>query len=665
MKDRITYLVSEAQNGNQTAFTELYELSEKEVWFTCISLLKNESHAKDAMQNTYIAAFTKLNTLEDPTRFCAWIKKIAVNKCKDFLKSRMESGFDETDLENISDTDELVVPEEYIINNEKRQCIMRLLEENLSPVQYQTLILYYFDELTVSEIAAVMNCPEGTVMSRLNLARSKMKKAIIAYENKNNDKLHAFAPIVLFAGLFSAQSHNLSVPQISLHIPQNTLTAAAVSSAVKTGGKIAMSIKTKVIIGICAAAVVVGGVTTTAIIISSNNTPETRPTAEMSVSGTPAGDKSTASDDAVSVQPEEGLIYSENLENNLQDMAYAYLSSLIAKKYDESLALLKLPESAIVTTDNIAYCMTHSDYKDIADLDIDKTKIEIREAGYSNSEYDCAYVVFKVTDTTGEERNSSKLYTIALKEGSNGGWYIDDDTFYNTNFSFHAPSGDIELTINGIRIDDSYRVKENTSYYALLDMYTIPYIDKKDVELTVRTENYEYTYTIATESDNNGERYMLYDELTDEEENILCEQVKTIFNDLSYKCSSGEDVSTAKEWLADDCVDNLDTDIWDSIKKMIKPSGFSGSNVNICITECLKSDKTGGGSFWLSDNIVCARFKYEMKYEYVFGSMVKEPKTMHRYGALLLEKDGENYKIYSLEADTGLFSTANEFCNEW
>ncbi len=661
MENQVAGLVFEAQKGNQSAFTELYELSKKEVWFTCISLLKNETNAKDVMQDTYITAFTKLNTLEDPTRFCPWIKKIAVNKCKDFLKGKTEASLDETDLESVADTDELIVPEEYIINAEKRECMMKLLEESLSPVQHQTVILYYFDELTVPEIASVMNCPEGTVMSRLNLARAKMKKAIIAYENKNNDKLHALAPIVLFAGLFSAQSHDISVPQIAFNISQNTATAAAVSSAAKTGGKIAMSIKTKVIIGICAAAVVAGGATTTAIIISNNNSSAPRPIAETS-NPDPEAQDDTTSKNTESIQPAEGLVYSEDLEKDLQDMAYTYLSSLIAKKYDVSLELLKLPESAIVTTDNIAYCMTHSDYKAIADLDMNTTKIEIDEAGYSNSDYNRAYVVFKLTDTISEDRDSSKSCVVSMEEDGNGGWYIDDDTFYNTNFSFHAPRGDIELTINGVKIDDSYRVKENTSYFSLLDMYTIPYIDKKDVELSVKTKNYEYTYTIVTESDNDGERYMLHDMLTDEEEAELCESVKTIFNDLSYKCGTGEDVSTADKWLAADCDANLGTTIWDGIKKMIKPAGFSGVNNNIYITECMKSDK--GGSFWLSDNIVCARFKYEVQYDYTFGDHII-PETMHRYGALLLEKDREDYKIYSLEADKGLFTTANGFCNEW
>lgn len=82
------------------------------------------------------------------------------------------------------------------------------------------------------------------------------------------------------------------------------------------------------------------------------------------------------------------------------------------------------------------------------------------------------------------------------------------------------------------------------------------------------------------------------------------------------------------------------------------------------MTQCLKSDKDGGGSYWLSDDIVCVKFRYELQFNYRLGSYVQD-QTMHRYGALLLKKDGDKYKIYSLEADKGLFSTANHFCNDW
>ena len=214
--DNPNTLVIKAKNGDKKAFDELYRLTQNDVWFTCISLIKNEDDAKDTMQNTYITAFLKLQSLNDASKFTVWIKKIAVNKCKDFLKAKRDIQLDDEILENISENDELIVPSEYIMGNENRKIILEIMKNTLSEVQYQTVVMYYFDEMSVSEIAEIIGCHEGTVMSRLNLARAKMKKAITDYEKKNNDKLHAVVPVPFFISVFNAESKSLSVPVINI-----------------------------------------------------------------------------------------------------------------------------------------------------------------------------------------------------------------------------------------------------------------------------------------------------------------------------------------------------------------------------------------------------------------------------------------------------------------
>ena len=214
--DNLNTLVIKAKNGDKKAFDELYRLTQNDVWFTCISLIKNEDDAKDTMQNTYITAFLKLPNLNDTSKFTVWIKKIAVSKCRDFLKAKRDIQLDDEILENISENDELIVPSEYIMGNENRKIILEIMKNTLSEVQYQTVVMYYFDEMSVSEIAEIIGCPEGTVMSRLNLARAKMKKAITDYEKKNNDKLHAVVPVPFFISVFNAESKSLSVPVINI-----------------------------------------------------------------------------------------------------------------------------------------------------------------------------------------------------------------------------------------------------------------------------------------------------------------------------------------------------------------------------------------------------------------------------------------------------------------
>lgn len=257
--NEIKKLVSSAKQGCQSAFDRLYELTNSEIWYTCVSLLKNEENAKDTMQNTYITAFLKLDTLENEEKFCGWVKSIAVNKCKDFFKGKAEYQIDEEVLKDEIETDEVMLPEEYVTNTEKRKIILQLMEETLSYAQYQTVFMFYFDEMTIGEIAGILEISEGTVKSRLNSSRAKIKQAVIDYENKSEDKLHGVVLIPLFPSVFKAQAESLEVPMIDITIPtsagQITVLSKGAEGAVKATAKTASSIlKTKVIASICAVA---------------------------------------------------------------------------------------------------------------------------------------------------------------------------------------------------------------------------------------------------------------------------------------------------------------------------------------------------------------------------------------------------------------------------
>lgn len=319
-------LVSKAKNGNQNAFTKLYELTKNEVWFTCLSLANNEENAKDIMQDTYITAFLKINSIDDNSKFSGWIKRIAVNKSKDFLKSRVDCQLNEEVIMDLIETDEIVLPEEYITQNEKRRIILQLMEDTLSVAQYQTVFMHYFDNMTVSEIAEVFDCPEGTVMSRLSLARTKMKKAVTDYEAKNNDKLHSVAVLPLFSEVFKVQSKSLKVPKIHLTLPANasqggvSVLSKETESVVKATGKGFLStLKFKAIATACAVALVSGGIATAVVLANSDNAVENVATESLTVEKTVADaimDSELTVDEDDNITDEKGnkLVADENGE---------------------------------------------------------------------------------------------------------------------------------------------------------------------------------------------------------------------------------------------------------------------------------------------------------------------------------------------------------------
>ena len=264
----IKELVLSAKNGNKKAFDKLYKLTSNDVWFTCVSLLKDEENAKDIMQETYITAFLKLDTLKDEEKFCGWLTAIATNKSKNKLKGKVEYQIDDEVLIAETETDELMLPEEYINKAEKRKVLLQIIEDTLSFNQYQVVLMFYFNELSIAEIAQALEISEGTVKSRLNSSRAKMKTAIEDYENKSGDKLHGVVVVPFFTTIFKEEAKSLAVPNITIKLPNGQTLATSATKGFATGAKSTVSsivkatatatVKTKVIAVVCGATILAG-----------------------------------------------------------------------------------------------------------------------------------------------------------------------------------------------------------------------------------------------------------------------------------------------------------------------------------------------------------------------------------------------------------------------
>lgn len=292
----ISHLVEKIKKGDNKSFEKLYKLTEREVWFTCISFLKNETTAQDIMQETYITAFLKIQSLEKSSQIRSWLNRIAVNKCKNYLKGKGEIQLDDEIFENQAIVDERIsIPEEYISDKAKREIILSIMQEVLSDVQYQTVIMHYFNEMTVDEIAEVFECSRGTVLSRLNYSRAKMKTAIEDYENKSGDKLHGVVVVPFFTTIFKEEAKSLAVPNITIKLPNGQTLATSATKGIATGAKSTVSsivkatatatVKTKIIAVVCGATIL-AGISAVGISILAGCNAEKEPTEPSVISST-------------------------------------------------------------------------------------------------------------------------------------------------------------------------------------------------------------------------------------------------------------------------------------------------------------------------------------------------------------------------------------------
>ncbi len=250
----IEILVEKAVDGDSEAYRKLYNLSRRQVYFTCLGLVKNTADAEDIMQETFFTVMIKLADLKEKDSFQAWVNRIAINKCKNFLNKRIDYSLEEKfeDSENEPEDEEITLPDEYIENEEKRKIIIGIIMESLSDVQRQVIIMYYYNEMTVAEISQELECPIGTVTYRLSSARKQIKKEVLKYEKVNNEHIHAVLPVPFLTSLLKAESGKVRMPEIDF----SSITQAA-TGILATAGKTAQIITSKAIAAMTA--VVIGG----------------------------------------------------------------------------------------------------------------------------------------------------------------------------------------------------------------------------------------------------------------------------------------------------------------------------------------------------------------------------------------------------------------------
>ena len=224
--------------GNIEDFNVIYEGCYKLVYTTCYGIIKDEEDARDVTQDVFVKIYEKLCTLDNPAAYGRWMKLIASNMSLDHLR---RSGHT-CNVENDSELDVVTgdweefdsLPNSFIEEEEKRQIINKVLKESLSEVQYQTLFMFYFSEMPLASIAESMNCPEGTVKTRLLHAKEKFRRSLEGYLDDNKLVLAAFPFLTRF---FNANAPIVKVPPISsLGIPG--LTGPAVTGAAAGAGQV-------------------------------------------------------------------------------------------------------------------------------------------------------------------------------------------------------------------------------------------------------------------------------------------------------------------------------------------------------------------------------------------------------------------------------------------
>ena len=280
-------LVWQAKNGNAQALNALLDANKGKIYAAAYALLKNREDAEDAMQQALIAVWQNIGKLAAPEAFETWLYRVTYTRSLNILKSRKNNEMViENDIGDMPQAalleSELMLPHEYAERNDLRERLF-LIIDSLSPVQRETVVLYYFHDKSVGEISEIMDCSAGTVKSRLYLARNTIRTEIEEQERKSGQKFFGFAVGAVPLGRFVAENtaKTMLSPQAGARIlfaarqaafAGGSVAAGAAADAAATKAGLSAGAKAAIIIG--AAATAIGITIGTVAVVNSTDKPE-------------------------------------------------------------------------------------------------------------------------------------------------------------------------------------------------------------------------------------------------------------------------------------------------------------------------------------------------------------------------------------------------------
>ncbi len=276
-QEKLAKLIEKCRQGDSSAQESLIMLTQDRVYYHCLKMMKNEQDAQDAAQDVLITMITSLNKLRDPAAFWGWVNGITANRCKHLLTSPHkewqipEDEDGDSMLDSMENIDDSIVPDKALDNEETRRMIVGLVDE-LPPEQRMSVLFYYYDEMSVRDIAQAMGVSEGTVKSRLNYARKSIKNGVEEYQ-RQGIKLYGASPIVLLVYFLRKDAESAALSSIAKSSLVSSVMAKAgltmkgaagaslgSSGAAAAAGGAAKAVSSKIIAAVLAGAVALGGI---------------------------------------------------------------------------------------------------------------------------------------------------------------------------------------------------------------------------------------------------------------------------------------------------------------------------------------------------------------------------------------------------------------------
>ncbi len=233
-------LLELVKDGDELAFQELYRRFYKKTYYAALKISGNQADAKDITQETFIQVNKSLPHLNDNKLFVQWLNRIVASKASDlFRKNKTTSLPDDHVVFQLKEEERSQFIPEAKMHISSDYALLEYFLKQMDERYRMVLVLRYFSQMSVMEIANALQVPDGTVKTRLKRGREVLRMMIEQYQNNEGVELNFRSAdmAVLLSGLFMSEYASLSVSvpawgSVHLTFGRKLMRFTALSSAV-------------------------------------------------------------------------------------------------------------------------------------------------------------------------------------------------------------------------------------------------------------------------------------------------------------------------------------------------------------------------------------------------------------------------------------------------
>ncbi|WP_173917919.1 RNA polymerase sigma factor SigW [Halobacillus sp. Marseille-Q1614] len=184
MENMIKKKIKELKKGDPSAFEDIVTFYQNKVYHICYRMVGIPSEAEDLAQEAFIRAYTNIDRYDERRKFSTWLYRIATNLTIDWLRKRKPDYYLDAEVKGTDGLNmysqlavDQALPEEEVESLELQNYIQREMLA-LPPKYRSVIVLRYLDELSLQEIADVLEIPVGTVKTRVHRGREALRKRL-------------------------------------------------------------------------------------------------------------------------------------------------------------------------------------------------------------------------------------------------------------------------------------------------------------------------------------------------------------------------------------------------------------------------------------------------------------------------------------------------------